>query len=603
MAIIGIDLGTTNSLGAVFRNEKVELIPNRFGTYLTPSVVSIDEQENIIVGQIAKERLISAPQCTVASFKRNMGTNTIYTLGTKSFSPEELSSFVIRSILEDAKLYLQEEIEEAIISVPAYFNDKQRVATKKAGALAGIKVERIINEPSAAALSSYLDSSKEEQFLVFDFGGGTLDVSIVDCFDTMVEILSVAGDNHLGGDDFHQIMADSFLKEHGIAKDAISPAEHAILLKHAERCKQELSEKEHAVMDAVIGDTLYQSEYTNERLLEESRGLLNRIKQVILRAFKDGELTMQEIDTVVMVGGSSKMPLIQSYLDFLLKQKPVVADQCDEKIARGLGLVCAVKERQETMKDYILTDICPFTLGTEILNEANPDKSYMAPIIPKNSVLPCSHAETYCTSFSFQTKLKISILQGEGIYADENLCLDKIEIHVPRNIGGAETIDVRYTYDINGILLVDITINSTGEKISKVVSQSISEAELQEKIQELSKLKVHPRDMEENKLICEKLSAFYAEAAPSLRETIHAYLEAFEYALNTQDSRKIRKYKKTMLGLIESLEQHQSYEEMFIFSNQSLLSELDEEDDENEDEPEEEDIFTFHKNGGTTWTS
>ena len=202
MAVIGIDLGTTNSLGAVFRDGRVELIPNRFGSYLTPSVVSIAEDGAILVGAVAKERLITHPELTAASFKKDMGTKEGRILGKKKFLPEELSSFVIRSIVEDAKNYLHEEIEEAIISVPAYFHDRQRVATKRAGALAGITVNRIINEPSAAALASYFDTEREQMFLIFDFGGGTLDISIVECFDTMVEILSVSGDNRLGGDDF-----------------------------------------------------------------------------------------------------------------------------------------------------------------------------------------------------------------------------------------------------------------------------------------------------------------------------------------------------------------------------------------------------------------
>lgn len=248
MAIIGIDLGTTNSLGAVYRNNKVELIPNRFGSFLTPSVVSVAEDGTVLVGEVAKERLITHPEATAASFKKDMGTERKYPLGKKSFLPEELSSFVIRSIVEDAKAYLQEEIEEVIISVPAYFHDKQRVATKRAGALAGVTVNRIINEPSAAAMASYMDTSQEQLFLIFDFGGGTLDVSVVECFDTMVEIISVAGDNHLGGDDFHEIMAQSFMKEHSLSKQMVTPKIYAILLKQAEACKRKLSEEEMASM-------------------------------------------------------------------------------------------------------------------------------------------------------------------------------------------------------------------------------------------------------------------------------------------------------------------------------------------------------------------
>ena len=339
MAVIGIDLGTTNSLGAVYRNGRVELIPNRFGSYLTPSVVSAAEDGTILVGEIAKQRLITHPESTAASFKKDMGTDKKWTLGERSFLPEELSSFVIRSILQDAREYLGEEIEEAIISVPAYFHDKQRVATKRAGTLAGIHVERIINEPSAAAMASYFDTSTEQTFLIFDFGGGTLDVSIVECFDTMVEIISVSGDNRLGGDNFHEIMAERFMEEHRLTRAQVGKKEHAILMRQAEICKRKLTTDETAQMTAMIGDELYESAYTNTRLMEECSTIFARIKKVLTHALRDGGLNVSDIDAVVMVGGSSKMPLIQSYLRHLFKNTPIVVGNCDEMIARGLGLV------------------------------------------------------------------------------------------------------------------------------------------------------------------------------------------------------------------------------------------------------------------------
>ena len=278
MAMIGIDLGTTNSLGAVYRDGKVELIPNRFGSYLTPSVVSMESDGSIVVGEIAKARMVTAPERTVSSFKKDMGTERKWLLGEKVFLPEELSSFVIRSIVEDAENYLGEKVEEAVISVPAYFHDSQRVATKRAGALADVRVNRIINEPSAAALASYFDTGHEQLFLIFDFGGGTLDVSIVECFDTMVEILSVSGDNRLGGDSFHEIMVENFLKEHDLSRKQISNKEYAILLRQAESCKQRLTTEEIAAMTAVLGGVEYKSEYTNDRLLEESGIILQKSK-------------------------------------------------------------------------------------------------------------------------------------------------------------------------------------------------------------------------------------------------------------------------------------------------------------------------------------
>lgn len=590
MAIVGIDLGTTNSLGAVYRDGKVELIPNRFGSYLTPSVVSMEEDGSIVVGEIAKERLVTAPKCTAASFKKDMGTDRKWMLGEKSFLPEELSSFVIRSIVEDAEKYLGEKVEEAVISVPAYFHDSQRVATKRAGALADVQVNRIINEPSAAALASYFDTSQEQLFLIFDFGGGTLDVSIVECFDTMVEILSVSGDNRLGGDNFHEIMVDSFLKEQGLERRQISDKEHAVLLRQAETCKKKLTTDDAAMMTAIIGKGTYKSKYTKERLLEESGVILSRIKKVLGHALRDGGVSRQDIDAVVMVGGSSKMPLIQSYLQHLFGQTPLVTENCDEMVARGLGLVCAVKAREEEIKDYILTDISPFTLGTDVKNEADPEHSYMAPIVERNTVLPCSRVQRFYTSYDNQTKIDIRILQGEHVYADDNLTLGRMSIAVPREKAGKEAVDVRFTYDLNGILIVDITVVSTGKKVTKVISQKMNEEELAKKAADLEKLKVHPKDLSENKLMMEKLEALFEMVPAFMREQIQEMIRQFEYYLSKQNPRRIRNYRRYLEQVIEQIELYDPFAAAMEF------------DEYEEEKWEEEDSEEFDE-GGWTWTS
>lgn len=587
MAMIGIDLGTTNSLGAVYRDGKVELIPNRFGSYLTPSVVSMESDGSIVVGEIAKARMVTAPERTVSSFKKDMGTERKWLLGEKVFLPEELSSFVIRSIVEDAENYLGEKVEEAVISVPAYFHDSQRVATKRAGALADVRVNRIINEPSAAALSSYFDTRHEQLFLIFDFGGGTLDVSIVECFDTMVEILSVSGDNRLGGDSFHEIMVENFLKEHDLSRKQISNKEYAILLRQAESCKQRLTTEEIAAMTAVLGGVEYKSEYTNDRLLEESGIIFAKIKDVLMRALRDGDLRVQDMDTVVMVGGSSKMPLVQSYLQHLFGMIPVVTENCDEMIARGLGLVCAVKARKEEVKDFVLTDICPFTLGTDIVNEADPEHLYMEPIVERNTVLPCSRVERFYTSHNNQTKIEIQILQGEHAYADDNLKLGKMSVSVPRKKAGEEAVDIRFTYDINGILIVDITVVSTGKTITKVISQKIEGQELERKAAELEKLKIHPKELSENKLIMEKLQALYEEVPTYLREQIRDAIQQFEYYLAKQNPRSIRNYRTYLEQMIEMLEGYDPFAAVMEFDGYQ--------DEEWEDEEDE--------GGGQIWTS
>lgn len=603
MTVIGIDLGTTNSLGCVYRNGKAELIPNAYGSYLTPSVVSMTEDGKLIVGQPAKDRLITHPERTVSSFKKDMGTGRSWKPGEKSFLPEELSSLVIRSIVEDAQNYLGEEIEEAVISVPAYFHDEQRVAVKRAGALVGIHVERIVNEPSAAALASYFTANEEQNMLVFDFGGGTLDVSLVDCFDTMVEIVSVAGNNRLGGDDFDRLIAEHFLREHGVARQQLRAQEYAVLLKQAERCKKLLSEQDEVVMHATVGDQLYESTYTMDRLFEESKALLKEIRQVIGRALKDGKMTIHDVDLVVMAGGSSKMPLIQKYIRHLFHKAPMVQGNCDELIALGLGLVCGVKERKEEIKDYILTDICPFSLGVATINEADPDRAYMANIINRNTVLPCSRVRRFYTASDQQDYVVVEIHQGENTYAQDNLLLGKIEISVPPKPKGKEAVDVRFTYDINGILVVDTRVVSTGVVKTHIISQKIPEAELEERVRELEKLKVHPRDLSENQQMMERLEALYQEVYPEQKEQVQQMIRTFEEFLDGQNPRQIQGYRRYLEKAVSVLEYYDPFEEEFDASESDwdLWDEEEAQDPDNEETDEEE--YWKKEGDDHSWTS
>lgn len=560
MAILGIDLGTTNSLGAVYRNGKVELIPNRFGSFLTPSVVSVTEDGSVVTGQIAKERLITHLKDTAFSFKKNMGSDQKYNLGGKTFLPEELSGFLVSAIVEDAKEYMGEEIKDVIISVPAYFHDKQRVATKRAGALAGVNVKRIVNEPSAAALASYFDTQNEQLFLVFDFGGGTLDVSIVDCFDTMVDILAVSGDNHLGGDDFNEAVAEGFLREHQLQRGNLSEKEYAILLRQAEKCKIALSTEKEVKMTAVLGGQTYQSVYTNERMMRESSAVWKRIQTVLRRALRDSRVEVEDIDAVILAGGSGKMPLVQSYMEQLFDQTPLVTGFSDQLIARGLGLVCGVMERKDEVRDYILTDICPFTLGTGVNNEADPKHPYMSAIIERNSILPCSKIRGFSTAADYQSEVKIEILQGEEPYAEDNVQLGVVTVAVPKKKKGMESVDVRFTYDINGILEVEVTVVSTGKSVKKVLSQNMDEKELARRMKQLEKLKVHPKDMTENQLILERLQALYEEALPETRDRLMYHIRNFESTLVEQDPRRIRKYREFLEHMIASLEHYDPFE-------------------------------------------
>lgn len=563
MAIIGIDLGTTNSLCAAVRDGEVVLIPNRFGSYLTPSVVSVDGEGNIEVGEIAKERMVTHPEDTAFSFKRDMGTEKKWKLGRRTFTPEELSSFVLRSIFDDARAFLGEEIEEAVISVPAYFHDKQRVATKRAGLLAGIPVKRIINEPSAAALASYVETGEEKLYCVFDFGGGTLDISIVDCFDTMVEIVSVAGNNRLGGDDFNRLIAEAFLRDHGIKKSAIGRREFAILIRAAEKCKIALTDQDPAEMTVTLNDRTFTSTFTNERLMELSGDLFGKIKDALARALKGGSFRASEIDAIVMAGGSSRMPLVQSFVQHLFGGKPIILSNPDELIARGLGTVCGIMSRSGEVKDYVMADICPFTLGTQTHNKADSSNPFMTPIISRNTALPCSRSQRFFTSSDNQSLVSIQILQGEHPYAKDDLKLGEIEVPVPKGPAGKESVDVRFTYDIDGILIADVKVTSTGLAVSKVISDELTGEQLEKRISELNALKLEPKEEAENKVLIEKLEALFEEAEPDLRETVQNRLKTFLALLEKQNERKIRKYREYLVQFLDRTELDDPFDSIF----------------------------------------
>ena len=568
MAIVGIDLGTTNSLVCVYRGGKSELIPNSFGEFLTPSCVGLDDDgEQVLVGKIAKDRLVSHPDFTVSSFKRFMGTDKKLIVGERVFTAPELSSFVIRQLKEDAEAYLGEPVEEAVISVPAYFDDNGRNATKMAGELAGLRVERIINEPSAAALAYRKDDDEDATFLVCDLGGGTFDVSVVDAFDNIIEIAAVAGDNHLGGDDWNAAIAQYFCDENGIKVENLSPETKAIILKQAEMCKIALNSSEPIIMSVSIGPDSYMASLTSKKLVEISASLFKRIEEPIRRALHDASMTVMDIDYVVMVGGSSKMLTVSKYIEQLVGREMKSDIDPDKVVGIGAGVVAGIKSRDEDIKDTILTDVCPFTLGTNVINYAKHDDPLFSPIIERNSVLPTSHMERYYTVNDNQDKMVFKIYQGENMYCRDNTLLGDIEIKVPKNKAGEECCEVRFTYDINGILEVDVKCVSTGETKNKVILNKnikLTDEEIALKQAELQKLKILPRDEEENKAIIARAERLYEEAFGEFRDIIGANTMNFLEILSKQDSKKIRRAKTQFVKFLDMVEGQEAGFDVFM---------------------------------------
>lgn len=461
MTILGVDLGTTNSLAVVYKEGKPVLIPNAYGEYVTPSAVSILDGK-IVVGKLAKERLITHPECSASLFKRNMGSDVTYTLDKKEYDSATLSSFVVKQLIEDAQNYLHESIDEVVISVPAYFNARQRQDTKRIGELLNVKVERLINEPSAAAIACHMDD-EYETFVVFDFGGGTLDVSVVDCFENVISINAISGNNHLGGTDFDRAMAEYFCLKNGLNFNVLDLSFQQSIIRACEQAKIKLSRQSVVEVSLVHLNKNYNCIFDENVLFNTTHSLLESCKNVIGKAVKDSGFSASELDSLILVGGSSQMPVLQHYLSTALNIPVLKEEHMDSLVALGLGKYIGIKQRDENIKDVVVTDICPFSLSTSTYNEQNPDLELSTVLIPKNSVLPTSKKMTLRTVHKGQTKVNISVFQGQAMYAKENLFLGQACIHVPRNMHDYESFDLIYSYDINSMLYVEAIVHSTKE--------------------------------------------------------------------------------------------------------------------------------------------
>ena len=560
--IIGIDLGTTNSLVAYYTENGPEIIPNRLGKRLTPSVVSMDEEEQIYVGDLAVERSLLNPGSAAAVFKRDMGSGRKFQLLHKSFTAEELSSFVLRALKEDAENFLGEPVTEVVISVPAYFNDERRRATRRAGELAGLKVERIISEPTAAAIAYGLYQSQGHmRFLVFDLGGGTFDVSVLERIDNILEVRAVAGDNFLGGEDFTAVLEEMFYQKYPqfdrLKLDA-KTLRH--IHKQADKCKIGFADDRKSTMDCKIGEEMYSlavdlSDY--EKACEE---LLDKIRQPVRRSLSDAHIRLSDIDKVVLVGGATKSPVIRRFVSRLFRVIPDTNINPDEAVALGAAIQGAMKERREAIKEVILTDVCPFTLGTEVVREWEKgiyENGVFCPIIERNTIIPASRTERLYTVRDEQTKIRVNVLQGESRFARNNLSLGEMTIEVPKNKAGEEAVDVTYTYDINSILEVEVKVVSTGESLKQVFggkNLDMTPEEIAERFDTLSYLKIHPRDREENRYLLLLGERIYEESLGEKRQMIETELHKYEQALDTYESAVIDRAKEEFRDFLKELE-------------------------------------------------
>lgn len=556
--IVGIDLGTTNSLIAYFTEDGPKIIPNRLGKNLTPSVVSVDEEGNVYVGETAKERMSLYPDSVAQTFKRSMGTEREYVLSGKRFKPEELSSMVLRSLKEDAESYLGEEITEAVISVPAYFDDKRRKATKRAGELAGLKVERMISEPTAAAVAYGLyDKTQDTRFLVFDLGGGTFDVSILELYHNILEVRAVAGDNYLGGEDFTAVMAKLFLQKAKLQLTGMTEKEQVRLYRQAEKAKCSISDAAEVTMSFLYHEETLEQKITYKEYEEACEELLMKIREPVKKSLADAGLKLGDIDEVLLIGGATRLSVVKDFLIRLFRKFPDTKMNPDEAVALGAAVQAAMKERREEVKEVILTDVCSFTLGTEVVVEYDEGKfedGRFCPIIERNTVIPASHTERLYTARDNQTSVRVKVLQGESRFARNNLYLGELEIEIPKGPKGQESVDVTYTYDINSLLEVEVTVVSTGvsrKMIIKGQDNQMTDEEIQKRMEELAYLKIQPRDYEENRLVLLRAERMYEEALGDRRKKLDYYITAFEAALKKGDHDEILETRDALNEILE----------------------------------------------------
>ncbi len=565
MAIIGIDLGTTNSLAAVWQDYGPVIIPNALEKNLTPSVVSILEDGTLLTGQAAKERLISDPNNTANVFKRTMGQRYFYELGGRGYSSTELSAMILKSLKRDAEKFLGQEVTEAVISVPAYFNQNQRKATKEAGKLAGLKVERLVSEPTAAALCYGVNANPDmKNAIVLDLGGGTFDVSVLEFFEGVIDVKAVSGDNRLGGEDFTKSIAAWFLYENNLGED-LSQEEVALISKKAEQVKYAVSDLEHpisAAMTVNIKDVEYSKTLTPEIFSVLTKDLMERFKVPIKKAIRDAGLTVSEIDSVILMGGATRMKCVRDFAERVFGDRVITSYNPDETVALGAAILGALKDHNKDLRETVLTDICPFTLSTDVLKPGiNPfteeAETVCDPIIERNSPVPISVVKRYYTAYLGQRQTEVSVYQGESLNPKENLFLGKLTCEVPVNTKSHECIDIRYTYDINGLLEVEVSVPSDGTKKSMVINQNnndLSDVEIEEARKKMESLKILPWEDEENIAILERANRLYEETSGTQREYIAKLIVEFQSVLARQHPTEIVELKQKMLSVFDSFE-------------------------------------------------
>ncbi len=491
--IIGIDLGTTNSCVSVIEGGKAVIIPNDKGERTTPSVVAFTDSGERLIGSAAKRQAAVNADRTISSVKRHMGTDWRANIGGKTYTPQEISAMILRKLKQDAESYLGEEVTDAVITVPAYFGDIQRQATKDAGRIAGLNVRRIINEPTSAALAYGLNNGAPQKIMVYDLGGGTFDVSVIEIGDGVIEVLATAGDNHLGGDDFDEriveYVCDAFRKEHraDLHRDAAAMVR---VREAAEQAKKELSGAEMATISlpfisTVGGQTVHlEVQLTRSRFNELTADLVARTEQPVRSALNDAGIAASELGRVLLVGGSTRIPAVQEKVRQLTGMMPSKNINPDECVAQGAAIQGDTLNESTTLTNatnLLLLDVTPLSLAIETVG------GVATRVVERNSTLPVHYQQVFTTAGMFQSSVEINVLQGERPMACDNRSIGKFRLKgIRRAMAGVPKIEVTFDIDTNGILTVSARDQDTGcaQSITITADNKMSEAEIQQAIRD-----------------------------------------------------------------------------------------------------------------------
>ena len=563
--MIGIDLGTTNSVIAFWHGETAHVIPDAGGRRLTPSVVGVDEDGSILVGEAARQRLITHPDATVAAFKRRMGTtSTVQLAPGMVFRAEELSALVLKKLLSDASNHLGHPVDRCVVSVPAYFNDTQRKATRDAAKIAGIDAF-LINEPTAAAIAYGVHTRIDQQKIaIVDLGGGTLDISILEFFDGVMEVHATAGDNWLGGEDFDSVIVQATLEKLNLDEKKLTTHQRSAIRASAQRAKHALSTGHSTnvsiTLDPGKSSSTRETSLTRAEFEERCKPLLHRVQRTLERALKDARLGTTAVNQVILVGGSTRMPIIRNLVGRLFGQLPLTHLNPDEIVGMGAAVQAAMRDNDAALEDFVLTDVCPYTLGVEVAVETSSggyEQGHFMPIIERNSPVPVSRVETINPISRTQKQLLCKVYQGESRLTANNVLLGSIEVDVPL-LAKDRSVDVRFTFDNEGLLEVTTEVKANTTRKSLLINNSgktLSDAQIREKMEKLENLKIHPKDRQEHRTAVVRAERLYEENLGDNRTVIADGLRKFEAVLASQDTNAAEAARKEFMTFLDQFDQ------------------------------------------------